>query len=154
MNPIMLILSVALVVFIFKMFQKIGVTDTKEERRDSRQAYKLEGIKEFDPKEAQRMTDKLVKQGKTKAEILKLSPNLTRMGTIARNIYDSKGFFKDDEIRALSFFNLLKNRYELALLSAYFSKEYKKDLVSYWKSFTNEEEQARLYRILKPLKTF
>lgn len=68
---------------------------------------------------------------------------------LIKNIYDSKGIFKDDMPKLYASFQACKNLLQVSLLSKYFYIQYKKDLFDFIKSYTNESEQAKLLDIIK-----
>lgn len=68
---------------------------------------------------------------------------------LARNIYNSKGFFNDNEDTLYSSFRLCETQYQVSLMSFYFTYFYKADMYSYIKEFTNVEERAEIYNIIK-----
>jgi len=68
---------------------------------------------------------------------------------LARNIYDSRGKFNDDEDALYSSFKLCETQYQVSLMSFYFTYFYKLDMYSYIKGFTDIEERAEIYNIIK-----
>jgi len=75
-----------------------------------------------------------------------------QLDKIAKDIYDSKGLFNDNEEKVFNAFNLLKNQAQVSWVSGIFQRN-KRDLSTFLKSFLNDEEMAKLYRIVanKPL---
>ena len=67
----------------------------------------------------------------------------------AGRIYNSKGVFNDDESRLYNVFQAMRSQLQISYLSDVFQKRYKKDMLDYIKGFTNEEERAKLFRIIK-----
>jgi hypothetical protein len=74
---------------------------------------------------------------------------LDSLSILIKNVYDSKGVFKDDIDKLYSAFQATKNLLQVSLLSKYFYIRYKKDIWEYIKSFTNNEEQSKILNILK-----
>jgi len=74
---------------------------------------------------------------------------LDGLSILIKNVYDSKGVFKDDTAKLFSVFQTTKNLLQVSLLSKYFYIKYKKDLFEYIKSFTNAEEQSKILNIIK-----
>lgn len=72
--------------------------------------------------------------------------------TVAKEIYNSKGLFNDDEQMLFNSFNKLRNQAQVSYIAEIFQKD-KRDLTTFLKSFLNDEEMAKLYRIVsnKPL---
>lgn len=75
-----------------------------------------------------------------------------QLDRIAADILDSKGLFNDNEQKVFNAFNLLKNQAQVSYVSGVFQRN-KRDLTTFLKSFLNDEEMAKLYRIVanKPL---
>ena len=74
---------------------------------------------------------------------------LDSLSILIKNVYDSKGLFKDDIQKLYASFQACKNLLQVSLLSKYFYIRYKKDLFDYIKSFTNAEEQSKILNIIK-----
>ncbi len=72
---------------------------------------------------------------------------------LARNIYNAKGkyitFYNDNELALYSSFRLCETQYQVSLMSFYFTYYYKQDMYTYIKSWTNTEERAEIYNIIK-----
>lgn len=84
----------------------------------------------------------------------KTKPNewVQQLDRIASEIYNSKGLFNDNEEQVFNAFNKLKNQAQVSWVSGIFQRN-KRDLTTFLKSFLNDEEMAKLYRIVanKPL---
>ena len=65
---------------------------------------------------------------------------------LAKQIYDSKGVFNDDEDKLYNVFRNITTQWQLSLLSSVFSYKYKKDMLEYIKGFTNAEELAPILK--------
>ena len=74
---------------------------------------------------------------------------LTSFENWAGRVYSSKGFFNDDESRLYDIFQNMKSQIQVSYLSLTFSQKYKKDMLDYIKGFTNEEERAKIYDIIR-----
>lgn len=76
----------------------------------------------------------------------------SQLFAIKTEIYNSKGLFNDDEQMLFNAFNKLRNQAQVSYISELFAKD-KRDLTTFLKSFLNDEEMAKLYRIVanKPL---
>jgi hypothetical protein len=79
----------------------------------------------------------------------KLEPNAwpSQLKKVANDIINAKGFFNDDENKLYNAFNQLKNQAQMSYV-AYIFQQNKKDLVTFLKSFLNDEELAKVYRII------
>ena len=79
----------------------------------------------------------------------KLEPTAwpSQLKKVANDIIKSKGFFNDDENKLYNAFNQLKNQAQMRDV-AYIFQQNKKDLVTFLKSFLNDEELAKVYRII------
>ena len=71
------------------------------------------------------------------------------LGGMPKLLYDSKGFFYDDPERTYNIFRLIQTQYQLAIVSSIFSTKYKKDLLTYLKSFLNSSELKVITDIVK-----
>lgn len=80
--------------------------------------------------------------------------NSTSATLLAKNIYDSKGYFNDDEDKLYGVFKSLKTKSQVSYLAEFFYKKYSKDLVAYLQTFLNDDEMARLKKIIDPLPNF
>ena len=74
---------------------------------------------------------------------------LTAFKNYAGRIYQSKGIFNDDESRLYSVFQAMPTQLQISYLSSVFTQQYKKDMLDYIKGFTNEEERAKIFDIVK-----
>jgi len=74
---------------------------------------------------------------------------VTSMDNWAGRIYQSKGLFNDDESKLYDIFQNMKSQVQVSFLAQSFSQKYKKDMLDYIKGFTNEEERAKIYDIIK-----
>lgn len=76
----------------------------------------------------------------------------SQLYAIRTEILNSKGLFNDDEEMVFNAFNKLRNQAQVSYIAELFQKD-KRDLTTFLKSFLNEEEMAKLYRIVsnKPL---
>lgn len=81
-------------------------------------------------------------------------PSTKSIYELSKQIYNSKGTFKDDTNMLYDVFSSLQTQYQLSALSFYFSTMYKKDLLNYIKSFTNYEEQNIIFDKVKNYKQY
>ena len=68
---------------------------------------------------------------------------------LAEQIYNSYGYFNDDEDTLFSIFRNLKTKSQVASLAYWFNKKYNKDLINYISSFLNSSELLALNDIIK-----
>ena len=71
------------------------------------------------------------------------------LGSLPQLIYDSKGFFYDDPEILYGVFRKIQTQYQLAIVSSIFTTKYKKDLITYLKSFLNSSELKVVTDIVK-----
>jgi len=64
-------------------------------------------------------------------------------------LYNAKGIFKDDENSVLDVFRNLQTQYQLSFLARIFSFFYKKDMLSYLKTFMNDDNLKEVLEIIK-----
>jgi len=69
--------------------------------------------------------------------------------TYADSLYNAKGIFKDDENSVLDIFRNLQTQYQLSFLSRTFSFYYKKDMLSYLKTFMDDNNLRDVLEIIK-----
>jgi len=76
----------------------------------------------------------------------------SQLFAIRTEILNSKGLFNDDEEMVFNAFNKLRNQAQVSYIAELFQKD-KRDLSTFLNSFLNNEEMAKLYRIVanKPL---
>ena len=139
LNKYIFPLAIAAGIFLFgrKILQGIGLVETKEEKElEKNLANKWLTPKPFND---------FVK--KTNFKI----PAVFRMAVIPNfvaEVYESKGFFSDDEEKLFSLFRRLQSKMQVSALAHFFQKEYGRDMASYLDSFLNESEIARLIDIV------
>lgn len=68
-----------------------------------------------------------------------------------RRIWDSKGFFKDNESGAIAVMREFKNKIEVSLFSEWFSKTYNRDLVTFFDSYMSNAEQSIIFDTIDKL---
>jgi hypothetical protein len=73
---------------------------------------------------------------------------------LATNVWDSKGTFNDQEDKLYGVFTQLQSQLQISFLSNLFYKIYKRDLLNFILNFTNTEERAQLYTIIKNKKLY
>ena len=67
----------------------------------------------------------------------------------AGKIYVAKGIFKDDENSVLDIFRNLQTQYQVSFLARIFSFYYKQDLLSYLKTFMDDDNLKEVLEIIK-----
>ena len=68
---------------------------------------------------------------------------------IAKQLWDSKGFFNDNEEQAFDAFQKARNQAQISYIAGVFQRDYKRDLFSFLQSFMNEAEISKVYSIIK-----
>lgn len=71
-----------------------------------------------------------------------------------RKIWDSKGFFKDNESGAIAVMREFKNKIEVSLFAEWFAKTYNKDLATFFDSYMSNTEQSIIYSTLEKLPVY
>lgn len=64
--------------------------------------------------------------------------------SLAKRIYDAKGFFNDDESKVYAVFKTFKAKSDVATVAFYFVQQYGKDMHSYM-SFLSQSEMEKIY---------
>lgn len=70
---------------------------------------------------------------------------------LSKRIYDAMGFFNDDEAAVFGVFRQLKSKCQVSFLSERFYLIYKKDLLSYLKTYFNQSEMNTVFEIVNRL---
>lgn len=68
---------------------------------------------------------------------------------LAKQLFDAKGLFDDDEDSVYGAFRKIQTQYQLSILSGIFYFFYKKDLLEYLKKFMNADEMDKLLSMIK-----
>ena len=71
---------------------------------------------------------------------------------LAKKVYDSKGYFNDDEAQLYSVFQSLTDKTQVSFLAEQFAKIYNKSLYGYLDSFLNVTELGNVATICNKLK--
>jgi hypothetical protein len=177
--PTKTILNIGLLVGAFlvgrKLLQTFGVVKTaKEEEQESNvnqaESGSVTQVSTVNPKNPSLalnpryhftiMADYVKKKGKTKPspdDLKKVySPfpgsNIfydVALQGIAKQIYDSKGFFNDNEEKLFDAFQKTRNQAQISYVSGVFQRDYKRDLFSFLQKFLSVEELDKVYQIIK-----
>ena len=157
------------------MLQTFGVVKTKKEEEQEANAIQAETgsvtqsntVNPSNPSLALNpryhftiMMEYIKKKGKTKASAEDLkkvySPfpgsNIfydVALQQIAKQIYDSKGFFNDNEEQLYDAFQKTKNQAQISYVSGIFQRDYKRDLFSFLQKFLAPDELSKVYQIIK-----
>lgn len=78
-------------------------------------------------------------------------PNLwnLQLDKVVFDIRNSKGVFDDNETALYNKFQIMKSQFMISYVANLFQKAYNKDMWSYIQEFTNNDEQAKIYNIIK-----
>lgn len=68
--------------------------------------------------------------------------------SLVAKIYDSKGFFNDDEDQVYNFFRALQSKMQCSAVAFYFEKTYERPLTEYLDSFLNASEVEKIVKII------
>lgn len=124
-----------------KIFQKVGLTKTKEEEKkekEQQQNYEAQLTQQyFDPDYFKERHKKYY------------CKSLTTEGAkgYATILYNAKGYFNDDEEAVYGVFKQLSAKTQVSVLSDIFYQMYKKDLKAYLQSFMNQKEFGNVLAI-------
>ena len=127
------------------IFNKFGITDTKEERKGDKAKESLS--------ENGFLNTNLYNNNKSRVSITTNQADYS-----ATQIYDAKyggclGFC-DDEVMAINGIKVAKSLVDLSFISNQFSELYSKDLGAYLESFLEEENYTELKNYIKTLKKY
>lgn len=73
----------------------------------------------------------------------------TALQQIAKQIWDSKGFFNDNEEQLFDAFQKARNQAQISYISGVFQRDYKRDLFSFLQGFLDQAELSKVYQIIK-----
>ena len=73
---------------------------------------------------------------------------------LAKQVYDSKRLLNDDMEQLYDVFSSMQTQYQLSSMSFLFSSMYKTDLLTYIKSFSNNEELQTIFNKVKNYKQY
>lgn len=68
---------------------------------------------------------------------------------IAKQIWNSKGIFNDNETQLFDAFQKARNQAQISYIAGVFQRDYKRDLFSFLQSFLNDAELSKVYQIIK-----
>jgi len=124
----------------YKLLQKIGLVDDEEARKkDVVNAEIAKSIKFFDVDYYKTVpVSNIFKQSVT--------------DDFAKQIFNAKGFFNDDEDTIFSVFRQQKYRSQISWLAYRFRIMYKTDLYAYLRGFLNNKEILNVFEIIQGLK--
>jgi len=135
------IIPVGVIVLGYLVLKRFGlVKDTGQEKQEERQQF----ADYFSPLyigQLLKSKSKAVVQAFKQAEAEK----------IARLIYDSKGYFDDDEELYFGTIKRFKYKSQVSQVAGKFFDLYKRDLATYIRGFLNEEELKKTYNYLNNL---
>lgn len=84
----------------------------------------------------------------------RLTTSATELGKIAKDIYDAKGFWNDDETMTASALRRLVSVSDISPLNAVFMFKYKENIFDYMNSYLNESEMTECGKILAELPAY
>lgn len=142
-NQTYLIIGGLLLVYIAgnKIFEKIGLTKTPEDKANESLLAKMETENYFDPA--------YYDERHKKYTLTVLTPE--SYNNLARNIYNAKGYFNDDEDAVYGAFRAMGAKVQVSQLARTFYNTYKKDLQQFLKSFLSGDEFANIIKITDKL---
>lgn len=150
---------------IIKLLQAVGLFSTASDRQDEADAGRLQDMlsKKLTDTEVfnimvQAQKDCKKKTGKTcptstEDPYFFYGLTLTPANAVAKEIYDSKGVFNDDEDVLYGAIRKIPSFADIIRVSKILADKFTggRDLLSYLEGFTGDEEQGKIYRMLKPL---
>lgn len=126
----------------YKLLQKIGLVKTAADAAAANAASSLQTANYFS-------TD-FYKKGGAGTMILTAEAS----DYLAKAVYDSKGWFNDDEDKLYGVFKSLKTKSQVSFLADVFYQKYRRDMISYISSFLNDSELYKLKNIIDPLPNY
>jgi len=138
--PLLILVGVGFVGY--KFLQKIGLVKTNKEVTDENNVNNLIVNNAFDRT--------FWKQGGPGTLIL----TAISADYLVKSVYDSKGWFNDDEDKLYGVFKGLKTKSQVSYLSDIFWNKYKKDMISFIMGFLSNSDLVKLYNIIDKLPNF
>ena len=137
---------------IYKLFRKMGLIKSDAELKEQNQAHDILTSAYFSPLYYQEQI-KFVKKKGNSVTTRKMFPNVVHFTDYAKRIWDSKGFFKDNESQAIGVMKSMISKSEVSLFADYFQKQYKRDLVNFMQTYMNDQQLSIIYSATINLKT-
>lgn len=124
-----------------KIFKKLGLSKTEEDKANESLIAKMEIENYFDPA--------YYDERHKKYTLTVLTPE--SYNNLAKNIYNAKGYFNDDEEAVYGAFRAISAKVQISQLARTFYNTYKKDLQGYLKGFLSGDEFAAIIKITDKL---
>jgi hypothetical protein len=125
--------------------EKLGLTKSKEDKENEAKIERLSNLEFWKPSYYREM---LAEHGRAKIALSK--PETVEK--VAKQFYDAKGIFNDDETKVYGMLRALRYDTQLSQISERFFQMYKKDLYNYIASFMNEKEMLEVNKLVSNLK--
>lgn len=147
-----LILLVTAVFIIVRLLNKFGLLGKSDEEKDVEKLSESTALNDEIGK-GTKLGKAIVKAtGKktiSKSDVERLTPNRPNFNKWINQIWDSKGFFKDNEDKVYSVFRQMNSQFEINMFSKVFSTIKQRDLFGFLSTFMNDKELSIVYNIIK-----
>ena len=140
-----LILTVGLIGFIYfggrGLLKTFGVIESKEDKDEAKQIQQLQTEDYFNPNYwTKQLPAIVIKEDKTQ-ELIEI-------------LYNSYGYFNDDEAAIYGVFETLKTKSQVSWLAYKFNERYNASLLEYLRSFLNDSELSKIAAICNKLPSY
>jgi hypothetical protein len=133
------VLPVGAVVLLYLVAKRFGlIKDTQTQRTQEEQLFK----NYFSPTYLRQL---LQMPGRTQLM------TAADMQKIAKDLYDSRGFFNDDESKLYGAIKRFRFKSQISQVADHFQKRYNKDLAFYLSTFLNQDELQKVYNFTDSL---
>lgn len=153
-NVVLIVVGLIALFLIFKIFRGVGLIKSADEEKEEKQAGLLMNVDWLKPKyyteQLQILRNKKPQTWKFKVDTY--FPNIPNFQKYARQIWDSKGFWKDNESSAIGVMKSMISKSEASFFADFFQKYYKRDLATFLETFMNDKQLNIVYESLKPLR--
>lgn len=149
-NIVFIVVGLIALFLIFKIFRGVGLIKSVEEERQTKNAGLLLNVDWLKPEFYKKQVAEAKRRGAFKAE--KYFPNLPHFKDYAKRIWDSKGFFKDNESQAIGVMKSFVSKSEASLFADYFNKTYQRDLSTFMETYMNDLQLSIIFDTIKPLR--
>lgn len=144
-------IAIAIMLTIYKILQKIGIIKTSKELEQEGAAYALQSDKYisdlFSGNNRVKFAAEALKMGKL--PFLGVPQNGYLAEVYAKQIWDAKGTFKDNEDSVYNVFRDINDQYSIPFVAYKFSELFQRDLLGFLPTFMDNDELAIVYNIIK-----
>jgi len=136
---------------VYKVFRGLGLIKSGQELAEEKNASNVLRAGWFKPDFYKAEIERIKKSGRS-VSVKSLFPNSIYFYKDAKKIWDSKGFFKDNESAAIGVMKSYISKSEVSIFSDYFNKQYGRDLIGFMETYMNDKQLSLIYEATSTLK--